>query len=296
MSISDRAAATIAEINRLVPVELQSPKVAVICGSGLQHLADALSPSPRVEINFADLPNFPQTTVEGHTGKLVFGLFGNVPSVCMVGRVHFYEGISFDLTTYPARVFSVMGVETLIVTNASGGLNPDYKVGDLMVLNDHINFPGLAGSHPLKGPNDSTFGPRFQPLSDAYDHALRIKLFETAKTLNLSRAIHEGVYVFVSGPTYETRAESRMLRMFGGDCVGMSTVPEIIVARHSGMRVLAISLITNAVVMTPTPKASDGAADLAEGIANHAEVIEAARLAGNDLQLLVLEVIKATYQ
>ncbi|KAK9331765.1 nucleoside phosphorylase domain-containing protein [Lipomyces starkeyi] len=290
-SLTERATVVTNFIRGLVPKELQYPKVAVICGSGLHHLADALNSSPRVEIPFSDLPYFPLTTVEGHIGKLVFGYFGTVPTVCMVGRIHFYEGNPFNISVFPVRVFSVMGISTLLVTNAAGGLNSEYKVGDLMVLNDHINFPGLAGWHPLKGSNDSLFGPRFLALSDAYDLELRQKVFESAKTLKLGRAIHEGVYVFVSGPTYETRAESRMLKMLGADAVGMSTVPEIIIARHSGMKVLAISLITNAVVTEPTPKASDGPANLSAGMANHEEVIEAARQAGEDMRVLVLEII-----
>ncbi|KAK9324576.1 nucleoside phosphorylase domain-containing protein [Lipomyces orientalis] len=290
-SLTERATVVMNFIRGIVPTELHYPKVAVICGSGLHHLADALNILPRSEIPFSDLPYFPLTTVEGHIGKLVFGHFGTVPAVCMVGRIHFYEGNPFDISVFPVRLFSVMGISTLLVTNAAGGLNSEYKVGDLMVLNDHINFPGLAGWHPLKGPNDPLFGPRFLALSDAYDLELRRKVFESAKALKLSRRIHEGVYVFVSGPTYETRAESRMLKMLGADAVGMSTVPEIIVARHCGMKVLAISLVTNAVVTAPTPKASDGPANLSAGRANHEEVIEAARQAGDDMRALVLDVI-----
>ncbi|KAK9239663.1 nucleoside phosphorylase domain-containing protein [Lipomyces kononenkoae] len=290
-SLTERATAVINLIQEWVPAELHYPKVAVICGSGLHHLADALNISPRAEIPFSDLPYFPLPTVDGHIGKLVFGYFGTVPTVCMVGRIHFYEGNPFDVSVFPIRVFSAMGISTLLVTNAAGGLNSEYKVGDLMVLNDHINFPGLAGWHPLKGPNDPLVGPRFPALSDAYDLELRQKLFESAKTLKLGRAIHEGVYVFVSGPTYETRAESRMLKMLGADAVGMSTVPEIIIARHSGMKVLAISLITNAVVTQPTPKASDGPANLSAGKATHEEVIEAARQAAEDMRALVMDVI-----
>ncbi|KAK9458326.1 nucleoside phosphorylase domain-containing protein [Dipodascopsis uninucleata] len=275
-----------------LPEELKYPKVAVICGSGLQHLADAFEESPQVAFDYKDIPNFPVTTVAGHVGKLVFGLFGTVPAVCMVGRFHFYEGKPFEVVTFPIRVFSKLGISTLVVTNACGGLNSDYKVGDLMVLNDHINFPGLAGWHPLRGPNKSEYGERFIALSDAYDHELRQKFFTKAKDLKLKRSIHEGVYAFVCGPTYETRGESRMLKAMGADTVGMSTVPEIIVARHCGIRVLAISLITNEVVMTPTPKASDDSADLSKGKANHEEVMEAARRAGNDMKNLISETVK----
>ncbi|KAK9459274.1 nucleoside phosphorylase domain-containing protein [Lipomyces oligophaga] len=289
-STQERALAVIEFIKLKVPVELQVPKVAVICGSGLQNLTDALQLSPRVELNYGEIPYFSQTTVEGHAGKLVFGFFGTVPAVCMVGRVHFYEGNPLEASVFPIRVFSVMGVEFLIVTNASGGLNPAYKVGDFMILNDHINFPGLAGWHPLRGPNDSSFGPRFPALSDAYDLNLRQIAFKAVSKLSLVRGVHEGVYAFVSGPTYETRAESRMLLNLGADCVGMSTVPEIIVARHSGLKVLAISLVTNEVVTKPMPKANEQT-DLSAGKANHEEVIAAATAAGQDMQKLVCEII-----
>ncbi|KAK9449357.1 nucleoside phosphorylase domain-containing protein [Limtongia smithiae] len=291
LTLTERATIVVDAIREVIPKALHDPAVAVICGSGLHHLADALSPEPRCEIPFSELPYFPLTTVDGHIGKLVFGYFGTVPAVCMVGRIHFYEGNPFDMSVFPVRVFSVMGVKSIIVTNAAGGLNPDYKVGDLMVLNDHINIPGLAGWHPLKGANDPLFGPRFLALSDAYDLELRKKFFDCARDLNLTRPIHEGVYVFVSGPTYETRAESRMLRLLGADAVGMSTVPEIIIARHSGMRVLAVSLITNEVVTAPMPKVSDGEADLSAGKANHEEVIAAANAAGADMRRLVLGMI-----
>ncbi|KAK9472789.1 nucleoside phosphorylase domain-containing protein [Dipodascopsis tothii] len=293
MSLLAKATESVAYIQSRLPAELQKPKVAVICGSGLQNLASALDPSPLVEIPFADIPHFPVTTVVGHAGKLVFGFFGpkKVPALCMVGRIHFYEGNPFDVSVFPIRVFKVLGIDTMVVTNAAGGLNPAYKVGDLMVLSDHINLPGLAGWHPLRGPNEADFGTRFPPLSDAYDLDLRQRFFAAAGALKLARPIHEGVYAFVSGPTYETRAESRMLKMLGADCVGMSTVPEIIIARHSGVRILAVSLVTNEVVTAPTPKVSDGPADIGAGAANHEEVLEAAREAGNDMKDLVLHVV-----
>ncbi|KAK9464919.1 nucleoside phosphorylase domain-containing protein [Lipomyces arxii] len=293
-TLTERATVVVDYIRDRVPAELHKPQVAVICGSGLHHLADALTASPQAEIAFSDLPYFPLTTVDGHAGKLVFGYFGHVPAVCMVGRIHFYEGNPFDISVFPVRVFAVMGIKTLVVTNAAGGLNSDYRVGDLMVINDHINLPGLAGWHPLKGANDPLFGPRFLALSDAYDLDLRKKFFAASATLKLTRPVHEGVYVFVSGPTYETRAESRMLKLMGADAVGMSTVPEIIIARHSGLKVLAISLITNEVVTAPMPRVADGLdLDPAAGKANHEEVIEAARLAGHDMRELVLETIKS---
>lgn len=181
-----------------------------------------------------------------------------------------------------------LGVEVLVATNAAGGINSKFSPGDLMIINDHINMPGLAGYHPLKGPNLDQFGPRFQPLSDAYDLELRKLFYNTAKKdLKLERTIHEGVYCFVSGPTFETRAELRLLGTMGGDAVGMSTVPEVIVARHSGMRVLALSLITNAGVSEPPASVLDeNPKPLDDGMASHDEVLENANKAALDVQLI----------
>ncbi|QKX60108.1 uncharacterized protein TRUGW13939_07250 [Talaromyces rugulosus] len=284
---------------------LQKPKVAIICGSGLGTLADAVDEQlPKAAVEYSSIPYFPLPTVQGHAGKLVFGFLGNqTPVVLMVGRIHYYEGHSMEDVTFPVRVLKLLGVETIILTNAAGGLNPEYAVGDITLLNDHIFPAGFAGAHPLRGPNPDEFGVRFQPLSDAYDLTLRRRVHaawqKIEKTNN--RRLHEGVYAFVSGPSYETRAECRMLRQFGADVVGMSTVPEIIVARHSGMRVLAFSLVTNNAVLTPVPRGddhllqssstSDLDAILEEGKANHEEVLEAGRLAAKDMQRLVVQVI-----
>lgn len=191
------------------------------------------------------------------------------------------------------RAFAAFGIENLIVTNAAGGLNQSFKVGDIMLLNDHINLPGLAGLHPLKGPNDDTLGPRFLALSDAYDHELRYKFHQIAEQEKVSRSIHEGTYAYVSGPTYETRAESRYLLTIGADAVGMSTAPEVIVARHQGLRVLALSLITNiAVVEKPAAATTPSVKDLSEGKANHAEVVEAANEAASDIQKVISKLVQ----
>lgn len=180
----------------------------------------------------------------------------------------------------------------MIVTNAAGGLNTAYKAGDLMILNDHINLPGFAGYHPLRGPNLEEFGPRFQPLSDAYSLKLRQLLFKKKQELNISRAIHEGTYVFAAGPTFESRAEVRMLRTIGADAVGMSTVPEVIIGRHSGLEVLALSLITNEGVGDKPASAFDkNPVPLDKGMASHDEVLEYANKASEDVQALVEQVV-----
>ncbi|EWC45089.1 putative purine nucleoside phosphorylase [Drechslerella stenobrocha 248] len=284
-----------------VPQELRAPAVGVICGSGLGGLADTVEDGARFDISYSDIPNFPQSTVQGHAGKLVFGYLGKskTPAVLMVGRAHFYEGHNIDKTAFPVRVMKLLGVKVVVVTNAAGGLNPDFEVGDICLLNDHINFPGLSGLHPLRGPNAEEFGPRFPPMSDAYDLELRKSVHTAYKKLQLSiptRRLHEGVYAFVSGPSFETRAECRLLRLLGADVVGMSTVPEIIAARHAGMRILAMSLVTNKAVLEPGPRGDaqvegDVQNIMEEGAANHLEVLEAGKMAANDMQSLVRLVV-----
>lgn len=269
--------------------ELVRPRVLIICGSGLGGIADILHAEPRFEIDYDEIPGFQTSTVQGHAGKLVFGLIGEnkVPVVCMVGRLHFYEGYTFQQTTFPIRVCKKLKVSTVVVTNAAGGIDPSFKPGDLMIINDHINFPGLAGYHALRGPNLDEFGPRFQPMSDAYSHDLRKRFFAKVKELGITRSIHEGTYFFAAGPTFESRAEVRMIRMMGGDAVGMSTVPEVIVARHCGMDVLALSLITNAALGDKPPSVlEENAKPLDEGMASHEEVLESANEASKDVQRL----------
>ncbi|PYH77765.1 purine nucleoside phosphorylase I, inosine and guanosine-specific [Aspergillus uvarum CBS 121591] len=288
-----------------LPSPLQAPRIAIICGSGLGGLASTIDDQPRAEFDFKSVPHFPHLTVAGHAGKLVFGcLNGQVPAVLMVGRAHYYEGHSLDRVTFPVRVFKLLGIDAMILTNAAGALNPDYMVGDIVLLNDHLFLSGLAGSHPLRGPNAEEFGPRFPPLSDAYDLDLRRHVHKAWATINLSgnqRRLHEGIYAFVGGPSYETRAECRMLRGFGADLVGMSTIPEIVVARHCGVRVLALSLVTNKVVLEPVPRGDDNLltgkraeeldAIMQEGKANHQEVLDAGRSAAIDMQRLVMETV-----
>ncbi|OBA24508.1 inosine guanosine and [Metschnikowia bicuspidata var. bicuspidata NRRL YB-4993] len=266
---------------------LANPRVLIICGSGLGGIADILHNEPKVEIKYDEIPGFQTSTVAGHAGKLILGLIGEnkVPVICMVGRLHFYEGYNFQQTTFPIRLCKKLGVKTVVVTNAAGGINENYKPGDLMIINDHINLPGLAGFHALRGPNLEEFGPRFQPMSDAYSHSLRKLFFETAKSLKVTRRIYEGTYFFAAGPTFESRAEVRMIRTLGGDAVGMSTVPEVVVARHCDMEVLSLSLITNAGVGEKPPSVYDEKPKaLSDGMASHSEVLESASEASKDVQ------------
>jgi purine-nucleoside phosphorylase len=217
------------------------PTIAVVTGSGLGALADAIA-DPEV-VPFAEIPGFPKATVEGHKGNLCFGRLGGKP-VCVVrGRVHFYEGYTMAQVTFYVRVLRALGVETLILTNAAGGLNPNYRPGDIMLITDHINLVGMAGLNPLYGPNDPALGPRFPSMNPAYDPKLRALAHSVADEHGYD--LREGIYAAVAGPSFETAAELRMLRLVGGDAVGMSTAAETIVAVHSGMRVLGLSLITN---------------------------------------------------
>lgn len=280
---------------------LSSPKVLIICGSGLGGLSQLLKnddENPQVSIKYKDIPGFKQSHVPGHSGELIFGHLGknSTPVMCMVGRFHYYEGHSFFTNTLPVRIAKLLGVEILVVTNAAGGVNAIYKPGDLMVINDHINLSGLAGQHPLKGLNLDSFGPRFLPLSDAYDFDLRVKLFQCAEELGIERPIHEGTYFYACGPTFESRAECRMLRILGADAVGMSTVPEVVVARHSGLRVIGLSLITNSVLATKAESAKEAVSkhklsvdivDQTKGMASHEEVLENANKAAEDVKKLI---------
>lgn len=214
----------------------------------------------------------------------------------MSGRFHSYEGFDIKDTVFPVRVFTLLGAEILVATNAAGGLNPDYKVGDIMLINDHINFPGLGGLHPLKGPNDERFGERFVAMSDAYDEDLRRGFFKTAENLGIKRSIHEGTYAFVSGPTFESRAEGRFLKTVGVDTVGMSTIPECVTARHGGLRVLALSLVTNNVVIDkPRPSQQQQGSLLDAGKANHEEVLQAGAEAAEDIQKIVEKFVGNIY-
>jgi purine-nucleoside phosphorylase len=231
------------------------PKIALVLGSGLGAFADELSEATRIP--YTKIPGFPQSTATGHAGQLVIGKTENVPVVAMQGRVHSYEGYSAKEVTFPMRVFGRLGIKAVILTNAAGGINESYKQGALVAIRDHIN---LQGANPLIGANDERFGPRFPDMSKAYSQAYRAIVAEEARRLKME--IQEGVYVALSGPSYETPAEIRYLRTIGADLVGMSTVPEVIVARHLGIEVLGISCVTNM------------AAGILDQTINHQEVME----------------------
>ncbi|KAB3527372.1 purine-nucleoside phosphorylase [Alkaliphilus serpentinus] len=214
------------------------PTIGLILGSGLGDLADEIM-NPII-IDYSDIPSFPVSTVEGHAGKLVIGELEGKAVVAMQGRFHYYEGYSMQEITFPVRVMKSIGVDTLVVTNACGGLNPELYPGALMIINDHINF---MGSNPLMGKNQGELGPRFPDMSHAYDPDLRQIAHRVAKNLNIET--HEGVYLAISGPNYLSKAELRMVTRLGADTIGMSTIPEVIVANHGGQRVLGISCVTD---------------------------------------------------
>jgi len=227
-----------AAVAALRAVTDSTPRIGIILGTGLGKLVDDID--VHTEVAYDDLPHFPISTVESHHGRLLFGHLRGAPVVAMQGRFHLYEGYSPKQVTFPVRVFGALGVETLLISNAAGGMNPHHQRGDLMLVTDHIN---LQGGNPLVGPNVDAWGPRFPDMSEPYDVDLR-HLAE-AKALELGIKLHQGVYVAVLGPNLETKAEYRFLRAIGADVVGMSTVPEVIVARHMNLRVLAFSVITD---------------------------------------------------
>lgn len=214
------------------------PRIGLILGSGLGDLADQVTDA--VHIPYGEIPHFPVSTVAGHAGELVLGTLAGQPVAVMKGRVHYYEGYTMAQVTFPTRVLKALGCETLIVTCASGGLNPSFQAGDLMLITDHIN---LMGEDPLRGPNEESLGPRFPAMVDAYTPSLRDACKRVAASQGIS--LQQGVYTPISGPCYNTSAELRMLRMLGGDAVGMSTVPEVVTAKHMGMQVLGIACITD---------------------------------------------------
>lgn len=249
------------------------PEMALILGSGLGAIGDQIEDAEFYPYN--EIPHFPISTVEGHAGRLVIGKLEGKVVVAMQGRFHYYEGYKMEEVTFPVRVMKLLGVETLIVTNAAGAVNTEYKPGDLMLINDHLN---LSGNNPLIGKNLEEFGVRFPDMSDPYNKELRGKVKEIAKSLNID--LKEGVYACMSGPTYETPAEIRMVRTLGADAVGMSTVPEVIVAVHSGMKVVGVSCATNM------------AAGILDQPLNHEEVMETSAIAREKFIKLMRNIIK----
>jgi purine-nucleoside phosphorylase len=255
-----------------------TPEVALILGSGLGDLADEID-AP-VVVPYSDIPYFPVSTVAGHAGQLVIGRLQDVPVVAMRGRIHYYEGYSLRDVSFPVRVMRRLGARSLIVTNAAGGLNESFQTGDLMLLSDHLNVMGMAGLNPLIGPDEPELGVRFLDVLHAYDPELRALAHRVAR--NNGFTVQEGVYAMVGGPTYETMAEIRFLQRAGADAVGMSTIPETIVARHEKMRVLGVSAITDMAV---------GAGATTE--ISHADVLAAAEQIKPRLATLVRGVLAA---
>ena len=248
------------------------PTVAIVLGSGLGKLGEKIE-QPLV-IPYKEIPHFKTSTAIGHKGNLIVGTLGDKAVMAMQGRFHYYEGYTMEEVTYPMRVFAQMGVKQVLVSNAAGAVNPDYKVGDLMIITDHVNFM----PNPLIGPNKEDFGPRFPDMTEVYSRRLRTIAQEEAKQMNLN--LREGVYVAGTGPTYETPAEYRMYRIIGGDACGMSTVPEVIVARHSGMEVFGMSVITNQ------------SNDLGNGVVNDGDdVVRAADRAAESMTALFTRII-----
>nr|AJC98721.1 AGAP005945-RA [Anopheles coluzzii]AJC98733.1 AGAP005945-RA [Anopheles coluzzii]AJC98735.1 AGAP005945-RA [Anopheles coluzzii]AJC98743.1 AGAP005945-RA [Anopheles coluzzii]AJC98747.1 AGAP005945-RA [Anopheles coluzzii] len=224
------------------------PKVGIICGSGLGTLAEQLTDVD--SFDYETIPHFPVSTVAGHVGRLVFGYLAGVPVMCMQGRFHHYEGYPLAKCAMPVRVMHLIGCTHLIATNAAGGANPKYRVGDIMLIKDHINLMGFAGNNPLQGPNDERFGPRFFGMANTYDPKLNQQAKVIARQIGIENELREGVYTCLGGPNFETVAEVKMLSMLGVDAIGMSTVHEIITARHCGMTCFAFSLITNMCTMS----------------------------------------------
>jgi purine-nucleoside phosphorylase len=264
------AAATAIRARLAAEPALAAPRLGLVLGSGLGAVVDLLDPEPRITIPYGEIPEVPRSGVAGHAGELVAGLVGGRPILVLAGRVHAYEGFSHREVTILVRAAFRVGIETVVLTNAAGGMNPDFVPGDLMLVTDHIN---LSGDNPLFGPNVDLLGPRFPALTDAYDPELADRARAAAERTGVR--LREGVYVMLAGPSFETRAELRMLRGFGADAVGMSTALEVIVARHAGVRVLAVSLITN----EATP-------DM-ETEATHEEVIEMGRIGGAKMATLL---------
>ncbi len=255
------------------------PAIALVLGSGLNALAGEVSEAERIP--YADIPGFPHPTVIGHTGQLVIGRLAGQIVLVMQGRAHPYEGVSPQHATLPVRVMHELGVRTLILTNAAGGINPALRAGDLMLITDHIGLAAMVGMNPLWGPNDDSLGPRFVDMSNAYDRGLIRLAHEVAGRLNIE--LHQGVYTGLAGPTFESPAEVRFLRAIGTDAVGMSTVPEVIVARHMNMRVLAISTISNVAIDSTESRA----------VSSHEEVLAAGQMVGPRLMALLRGILLA---
>ncbi len=271
---------TLEQIDRVVDAirarTSKQPRVAIVLGSGLNSVAESVQDA--VGIPYKDLPGWPLSTVQGHTGRLVIGELDGQTVFVMQGRIHFYEGYSMSQITLPIRVMQRLGIEILFVTNAAGGVNSEFVPGDVMLITDHVNLIGMMGQNPLIGPNLDEFGPRFPDMSQAYDRDLADKARSLAKAQNLT--LREGIYIALSGPSFESPADLRFLRMAGADAVGMSTVPEVIVARHGGMRVLGFSGISNKANLDGTTQTT------------HEEVLEAGKIIAPKIETLIRGVLR----
>lgn len=254
-----------------------SPRIGLILGSGLSDFAESVE-NPTY-IPFGDLPHWPISTVKGHSGRLVLGQLEGQDVFVMQGRIHFYEGYTMSQVTLPVRVMQRLGVEIMIVTNAAGGIADDFYPGDVMLITDHINMPGLVGENPLHGPNIDELGPRFPDMTQAYDPELLKLARKIAKENDVP--LHEGVYMGLSGPSFETPAELRFMKMIGADSVGMSTVPEVVVARHGGMRVMGLSGISNKAHTDP------------QFVASHDDVLEAGKQIVPKMETIIRGVLRA---
>jgi len=254
-----------------------SPRIGLILGSGLSQFAESVE-NP-IFIPFGDLPHWPVSTVKGHSGRLVLGQLEGQNVFVMQGRIHFYEGYSMSQVTLPIRVMQRLGIEIMIVTNAAGGIADAHQPGDVMLITDHINMPGLVGKSPLHGPNIEELGPRFPDMTQAYDPELLDLARKIAKEKNVP--VHEGVYMGLSGPSFETPAELRFMKMIGAHAVGMSTVPEVAVARHGGMRVLGLSGISNKAHTEP------------EFVASHEDVLEAGKQIVPKMETIIRGVLRS---
>ena len=252
------------------------PVVGIVLGSGLNDLADSVQNA--VYIPYSDLPNFPVSTVHGHVGRFVIGELEGKPALVMQGRIHYYEGYSMDQVTLPVRVMQRLGISSLIVTNAAGGVHPDFEPGDVMLITDQLNLMGMSGLNPLMGPNLDEIGPRFPDMSQPYDRAYSDLARRVAKENNI--LLRDGVYAGLSGPSFESPADLRFLRLAGADAVGMSTVPEVIVARHGNMRVLGLSGISNKANL-------DGST-----VTTHEEVIEAGKVITPKVEKIVRGILR----
>lgn len=259
----------------LKQVEGRSPKIAIMMGTGLSSIVDDIEDA--ISIDYKTIPYFPQSTVQSHKGKLVYGKLKGTEVIILSGRWHYYEGYSTKELTFPIRVVKQLGIETIIFTNVSGSVNENYNAGDLVIIKDHIN---MIPDHPLRGQNDKRLGPRFPDMLHTYDEALRTKIQSAAHILNVP--IHQGVYFALQGPSLETPAEYSFIHKVGADMVGMSTVPEVIVAKHAGLKIAAVSIISN--VCYPPEKITETTIE---------DVIEVANMASKNLNIVLKEVISA---